>query len=169
MASRADRPQRVPQPDRLCDGTRLTSNEDDMNTATFKGTLYDDMTATKEAPAASPPSATQPPEATTARNEGVAVRLVPGGAGDSAVVANYVAVNPSHGLVYIDFGFLDPGLLLAVQRLLQEGKELPEVVNGRLASRMALSYDVVVQLYGQLVQLLAGMQKQQEAVTAVPS
>lgn len=96
---------------------------------------------------------------TTTGKKGITVRLSPVNNSDSAVVANYVSLNPAYGMAFIDFGFLEPSMVAVVQQLVQDGKELPETLSGKLATRVAISYDVVASLYDQLGQLLATFQQ----------
>jgi hypothetical protein len=49
--------------------------------------------------------------------------------------------NIAPGMVFIDFGFLEPAMLTALPRVAKEGGKLPESVNGKLAVRVAMSYD----------------------------
>ncbi|HSQ02958.1 MAG TPA: hypothetical protein VLN59_02910 [Burkholderiales bacterium] len=73
------------------------------------------------------------------------------------VVANYSALNVSRGMVFIDFGFLEPGMLAALPRMAQQGSKLPETVQGRLAVRVAMGYDELANLDQQLGRVLAGL------------
>jgi len=45
------------------------------------------------------------------------IRLVPAGNSDQPVVANYTALNTAPGMAFIDFGFLEPGMLTALPRV----------------------------------------------------
>jgi len=92
------------------------------------------------------------PQATTAR---LGIRLAPIGNSDQPVFANYTALNVAPGVVFIDFGFLEPGVLAALPRVARQGGKLPETLNGRLAVRVALAYDSVQNLKRQLDQLVA--------------
>ena len=92
--------------------------------------------------------ATQGP---TQKNLGI--RLVPVGNSDQPVVANYTALSPASGMVFIDFGFLDPAMLAAIPRVARSGGKLPESVNGRLAVRVAMGYDALQNLQQQINRL----------------
>lgn len=92
------------------------------------------------------------PPAITAR---LGIRLTPVGNSDQPVFANYTALNVTPGVVFIDFGFLEPGVLAALPRVARQGGKLPETINGRLAVRVALAYDSVQNLKRQLDQLVA--------------
>jgi hypothetical protein len=92
------------------------------------------------------------PKAATAR---LGIRLTPVGNSDQPVFANYTALNVAPGVVFIDFGFFEPGVLAALPRVARAGGKLPETLNGRLAVRVALAYDSVQNLKRQLDQLVA--------------
>ena len=104
-----------------------------------------------EAPGATPGSETAAAERT------LALRLVPVRDSDQPIVANYTALNVSPGMVFVDFGFLEPGMLAALPRVAREGGKLPEAINGKLAARIALGYDALAQLHQQLGRVLAGL------------
>jgi hypothetical protein len=89
---------------------------------------------------------------------GLGIRLVPSGTSDLPVVANYSALTLAPGMGFIDFGFLEPGMLAALPRVAKEGGKLPESINGRLAVRVALSYETLANLQQQLTKALAGLQ-----------
>jgi len=85
------------------------------------------------------------------------LRLVPVGSSDQPIVANYTALNVSPGMVFVDFGFIEPGMLSALPRMARDGGKLPESINGKLAARVALGYDALAQLHQQLGRVLAGL------------
>ena len=89
------------------------------------------------------------------------VRLVPVGNSDQPVVANYCSISVSPGIAFIDFGFLEPGMLAALPRLAREGGKLPERLNGKLAVRVALGYDAIAGLHQQIGRVLTGLRQQQ--------
>lgn len=97
--------------------------------------------------------------APAAARTSMGIRLVPVGDSDQPVVANYTALNPASGMVFIDFGFLEPAMLAALPRVAKEGGKLPESVNGRLAVRVAMGYDALTNLHQQTARLLQGMSK----------
>jgi hypothetical protein len=92
------------------------------------------------------------PQATSAR---LGIRLTPVGNSDQPVFANYTALNVAPGVVFIDFGFLEPGVLAALPRVARQGGKLPETINRRLAVRVALANDSVQNLTRQLDQVVA--------------
>ncbi|MBE0619914.1 MAG: hypothetical protein IH605_04920, partial [Burkholderiales bacterium] len=78
---------------------------------------------------------------------GMGVRLAPVDNSDRPVVANYSALNVAPGMVFVDFGFLEPGMLAALPRVAKAGGKMPERLNGKLAVRVAMGYDAVVNLH----------------------
>ena len=87
----------------------------------------------------------------------MALRLTPVRDSDQPIVANYTALNVAPGMVFVDFGFIEPGMLAALPRVAREGGKLPETINGRLAVRVALGYDALAGLHQQLGRVLAGL------------
>lgn len=68
--------------------------------------------------------------------------------------------NVAPGMVFLDFGFLEPALLAALPRVAKQGGKLPESVNGRLAVRVALGYDALHNLKQQIDRLVEAGRKQ---------
>ena len=91
------------------------------------------------------------------------VRLVPADQSDQPVLANYTTLSVAPGMVFIDFGFLEPGLLAALPRVVKSGGKLPENINGRLAVRVAVGFDVVQNLHQQIGRVLSGLRQQRAA------
>jgi hypothetical protein len=100
-------------------------------------------------PAATAPAADAP------KSKGLGIRLMPVDNSDQPVLANYTALNVAPGMVFIDFGFLEPAMLSALPRVAKQGGKLPESINGRLAVRVALGIDTLRNLKQQLDGLLA--------------
>src|SRR5471030_163908 len=88
---------------------------------------------------------------------GMGIRLAPVNNSDQPVVANYTALNISPGMVFVDFGFLEPGMLAALPRVAKQGGKLPERLNGKLAVRVAMGYDAVANLHQHFGRVLAGL------------
>jgi hypothetical protein len=101
--------------------------------------------------------------ATTAPSGGkqtsLGIRLMPVDNSDQPVLANYTALNVSPGMIFIDFGFLEPGMLSALPRVAKQGGKLPESVNGKLAVRVAMGYDGLANLHQQLGQVVNGLRE----------
>src|SRR5688500_19758351 len=76
---------------------------------------------------------------------------------DQPVSANYTTASVAPGIAYIDFGFLEPGVLPAIVGSARAGKPVPTTVEGKLAVRVAVGYDVLQNLHRQLGQVLAGL------------
>jgi hypothetical protein len=113
------------------------------------------------------PSGSEPEQAAVGTNAaqaqprtiGLGVRLVPAGDSDQPRVANYTALTLAPGMAFIDFGFFEPAMLAALPRVAQQGGKLPESINGRLATRVAMSYDTLTNLQQQLTSALQGLKK----------
>lgn len=85
------------------------------------------------------------------------LNLVPVEHSDQPKVANFTRVTPAPGMVYLDFGFLEPGALAALAEAARAGGKLPQSLDGKLAVRVALGYDTLAQLHQQLGQVVAGL------------
>ncbi len=92
-----------------------------------------------------------------AENKQMGIRLAPVENSDQPVVANYCNINVAPGMAFIDFGFLEPGMLAALPRVARQGGKLPERLNGKLAVRVALGYDALAHLHQQLGRVLTGL------------
>jgi hypothetical protein len=89
------------------------------------------------------------------KRSAMSIRLVPAGTSDQPVVANYTSINASPGMVFIDFGFLEPAMLSALPRVAKQGGKLPESINGRLAVRVAMGPEALRNLKQQIDRLVA--------------
>ncbi len=103
-----------------------------------------------------PASAEAPPEA--GRRLQLGIRLQPADQAAQPLFSNFTALQGAPGLVFIDFGFLEPHVLASVLRLAQGAGEVPESVHGRLAARVVLSVDAALQLAQQLQGHLRSLQ-----------
>ena len=88
---------------------------------------------------------------------GMSVRLTPSGDSDRPVFSNFTNVNVAPGTVFIDFGFLEPGVLSALPQMVKDGNKLPESLNGRLSVRVAMGLDAMGNLYQQLTRVVTGL------------
>jgi len=95
-------------------------------------------------------------DTTAGARQRMGVRLAPVNNSDQPVLANYATVNVAPGMAFIDFGFLEPGLLAAIPRVAKQGGKLPQSVNGKLAVRVAMGYDGLAGLHRQIGRVLAG-------------
>jgi hypothetical protein len=84
-------------------------------------------------------AATQSGQASSGRRA-LGIRLVPVDNSDQPVFANFCNINVAPGVAFVDFGFLEPGMVTALPRVARSGGKLPESVNGKLAVRVALGY-----------------------------
>jgi len=85
------------------------------------------------------------------------IRLMPVDNSDQPVMANYVQVNFAAGMAFVDFGFIEPGMLNALPRVAKQGGKLPESINGKLAVRVAMGYEAIASLHQQTARLLQGI------------
>jgi hypothetical protein len=99
---------------------------------------------------------------TEQRNKTVSlkVNLKPADNSDQPISANYTTVNVAPGLVYLDFGFLEPSVLRALTQIANAGKPVPQSLDGKLAVRIAMGYDVLQSLHQQLGQVLTALHAQ---------
>ena len=101
------------------------------------------------------PKKEEKPAAPTRQRMGV--RLAPVDNSDQPVLANYASVSVAPGMAFIDFGFLEPGLLAAIPQVAQQSGKLPQAVNGKLVVRVAMSYVTLAALDEQVKKMLTGV------------
>ncbi len=77
---------------------------------------------------------------------------------DQPTLANYSHASLSQGLAYIDFGFLEPGLIGAVAQRAHKGEAMPQQLVGARTVRVALPLDAVIRLHQQLQEMVASLQ-----------
>lgn len=109
-------------------------------------------------------AAEQKPE--KAESQQLRLKLTPANQSEQPILANTTMVTPGSGFVYLDFGFIEPGVLPALGEMARQGTKLPEEIGGRLAARVALGLDVVQQLHQQLGGILQGVQRAQPQAAA---
>ena len=112
------------------------------------------------------PAASTPDTTKAADTKRLGIRLQPVDNSDQPVLANYTNLNISPGMVFIDFGFLEPAMLAALPRVARSGGKLPERLNGKLAVRVALGYDTLANLHQQLGRVLTGLSQAARAAGA---
>ena len=93
----------------------------------------------------------------------VSIRLAPVEGSDQPVFANHCSINISPGVAFIDFGFIEPGMLGALPRVQRSGGKLPERIDGILAVRVAMGYDAIAYLHQQIGPVLKGLREAQAA------
>ena len=104
-----------------------------------------------------PEQQTAKPEQQAGKATPLNIRLASRDHADQPVLANYSAVNVAQGLAYLDFGFIEPTALGAVMRAAKANGPMPNALQGRLASRVALPLDALLGLHQQLQQVLVGL------------
>ena len=97
-----------------------------------------------------------------AAKQSVNLQLVPANGSDQPVLANVTLVEPTAGVALLDFGFLDPGAMAALNRMVRAGRQVPERLNGRLAARVAISYEALATLHQQLGGVLQALTRRQK-------
>ncbi|MBI2225924.1 MAG: hypothetical protein HYU44_13480 [Betaproteobacteria bacterium] len=105
---------------------------------------------------------------TQEKTVGLNIRLAPVDNSDQPVLANFTRLNGAPGMVFVDFGFLEPAALDALSRLARSGGKIPETLTGKLAVRVALGYDTLAALHQQLGQVVAGLRGQNAPKSAAP-
>lgn len=70
---------------------------------------------------------------------------------------NYTSVDVAQGIAYVDFGFIEPGLLGAIAKTAKDGQAAPKELEGHLVTRVAMGVDVLARLHQQIQQVLVSM------------
>ncbi len=94
-------------------------------------------------------------EAARRATKKVSIRMLPSEHAAQPLYSNFSTVNGGQGVVLVDFGFLDPQNLNTLNQMAISGEKLPDVINVKLSSRMAVSIDTARHLSQQLNQLLS--------------
>ena len=115
-----------------------------------------------EAPKTSTDAAGVDAGAAGAQRLQVGIRLQAVAGSDQPVFSNVTAVQGAPGMVFLDFGFIEPSAVPAVARLAQTGGKVPEAISGRLACRVAVSFDTALQFASQLEQHLRAVTSQRQ-------
>jgi hypothetical protein len=97
------------------------------------------------------------PSAEAQRGLQLGLRLQPVDASDQPLFSNFTVVQGAPGVVFVDFGFLEPAALPGLARLAKSGGKMPESINGKLACRVVLGLDAAAQLTRQLEQHLKSL------------
>ena len=82
------------------------------------------------------------------------IRMQQGEHTGQPLYSNFTSVQGGQGVVIVDFGFLDPQTINAVNRLAKSGEKVPDTVGARMSCRMAISIEAASNLAYQLNQLL---------------
>ena len=108
-------------------------------------------------------------ETTAAQPLHLGLRLQSANQSDQPLFSNYTTVQGAPGMVFLDFGFLEPATMPSLARLAKSGGKMPESINGRLACRVVLGLDAAVQLVRQLDAHLKGLATQATAAKGKPN
>jgi hypothetical protein len=65
-------------------------------------------------------------------------------------VCNYSQIGLAPGMAIVDFAFIEPAVLASLHHLANDGGELPSTVDGMMSARVAVGFDVLVNLHAQL-------------------
>ena len=93
-------------------------------------------------------------ETTKPQSLQVGIRMQQGEHTGQPIYSNFTAVQGGQGVVFVDFGFLEPQAMQTLARMTQSGEKVPETIGARMSSRMAISVDAAANLNRQLSQLL---------------
>ena len=111
-------------------------------------------------PTSEPARPATPAAAAGPAAQSVNLQLLPANGSDQPVLANVTIVQPTVGVTLLDFGFLDPGAMNALTSMARAGQKVPDRINGRLAARIALSYEALSSLHQQLGGVLQALARQ---------
>ncbi len=89
----------------------------------------------------------------------VNVRLRPVEQSDQPIMSNFSTVAVAQGIAYVDFGFIEPAMLAKVMVDSQNGKALPDQVDGKLVARVSLGLDVMARLQHQMQQVFLNIRQ----------
>jgi hypothetical protein len=84
------------------------------------------------------------------------VRLKPSESSAHPRATNYTNVGVAQGIAYLDFGFIEPTLLAAIQTA-KDDQAAPKGLEGALVTRVAMGVDVLASLHQQIQQVLVSM------------
>ena len=90
------------------------------------------------------------------------VRLKPSEPSAHPRAANYANVDVAQGIAYLDFGFIEPALLAAIEKTAKDGQAAPKGLDGHLVTRVAMDISALARLHQQLQQVLVGLQAAQK-------
>lgn len=85
----------------------------------------------------------------------VNIRMQQGEHTGQPIYSNFTSVQGGQGVVMVDFGFLDPQTVNALNRLARSGEKIPDKVDARMSCRMAISIEAANNLAQQLNKLLS--------------
>lgn len=85
------------------------------------------------------------------------VRLKPSEPSAHPRATNYTNIGVAQGIAYLDFGFIEPGLLAAIAKTAKDGQAAPKAIDGQLVTRVAMGVDVLARLHQQIQHVLVSM------------
>ena len=97
-----------------------------------------------------------------AQQQAVNLQLVPTNGSDQPLLANVTMVQPTAGVALLDFGFLDPAAMVALNSMARAGRKVPERMNGRLATRVAMSYEALATRHRQIGGVLQALSRREK-------
>jgi len=96
------------------------------------------------------------------QRQAVNLQLMPANGSDQPLLANITMVQPTAGVALLDFGFLDPAAMTALNSMARAGRKVPERVSGRLATRVAMSYEALATLHRQIGGVLQAVNRREK-------
>ncbi len=78
------------------------------------------------------------------------VRLKPSDSSAHPRAANYTNVGIAQGIVYLDFGFIEPTLHAAIAKMAKDGQAAPKGLDGHLVTRVAMDVGALARLQQQI-------------------
>lgn len=100
----------------------------------------------------------EPKDTTIALN----VRLKPSESSAHPRAANYTNIGVAQGIVYLDFGFIEPALLAAIAKTAKDGQAAPKGLDGHLVTRVAMDVGSLARLHQQIQQVLGSLRTVQK-------
>ena len=82
------------------------------------------------------------------------IRMQQGEHTGQPLYSNFTSVQGGQGVILVDFGFLDPQTINAINRMARSSEKVPDTVGARMSCRMAISVEAANNLAQQLNQLL---------------
>ena len=85
------------------------------------------------------------------------VRLQPSEPSAHPRATNYTNVGVAQRIAYVDFGFIEPTLLVAIAKTAKDSQAAPKRLEGALVIRLAMGVDVPARLHQQIQQILVSL------------
>ena len=85
------------------------------------------------------------------------VRLKPSELSAHPRATNYTNVGVAQRIAYVDFGFIEPTLLVAIAKTAKDSLAAPKRLEGALVIRLAMGVDVPARLHQQIQQILVSL------------